>query len=80
MKSWGMVVPRAVAGSLARLVPTAPAKCTSPPKPNVMVLPLPVQSGLSGECFGKRSAVAAAWWAVAGVLGGAEEPPVKNAR
>ncbi len=59
-KSCGMVVPRAVAGFLARLAPTAPAKCTSPPKPRVTVLPLPVQVGLSGECFGKCSAVTTA--------------------
>ncbi len=59
-KSCGMVVPRAVDGFLARLVPTAPAKCTSPPNPSVTDLPLPVQSGLRGECFGKCSAVAAA--------------------
>ena len=59
-KSWGMVVPRAVDGSSARLAPTAPAKCTSPPKASVTVLPLPGQSGLRGECFGKCSAVATA--------------------
>ena len=59
-KSCGIVVPRAVAGFLARLVPTAPAKCTSPPKPRVTVLPLPVQAGLSGECLGNRSAATTA--------------------
>ena len=59
-KSFGMVVPRAVAGSWARLSPTAPAKCTSPPKPSVTVRPLPFQSGLSGESFGKRWATAVA--------------------
>ncbi len=79
-KSCGMFVPRAVEGSLARLAPTAPAKWTSPPKPSVTVLPLPVQSGLSGECFGKCSAVAASWWVVAGALGGGPEPPEKKAK
>ncbi len=52
-KSCGKVSPRAVAGSAASLVPTAPAKCTSPPKPRVTEWPLPAHSGLSGECFGK---------------------------
>ena len=59
-KSFGMVVPRAVAGSLARLSPTAPAKCTSPPKPSVTAWPLPFQSGFRGECFGKRWAATVA--------------------
>ena len=79
-KSWGMPVPRAVEGSWVRLAPTSPAKWTSPPKPRVMVLPLPAQSGLRGECFGKCSAVAAAWWVVVGDLGGGLEPPEKNAK
>ena len=60
-KSWGIVVPSAVDGSLARFSPTTPAKCTSPPKPSVTVLPLPFQSGLSGERFGKCSAATVAW-------------------
>ena len=64
-KSCGIVVPSAVDGSLARFAPTAPAKCTSPPKPSVTVRPLPFQSGLSGECFGKCSAVTVACWVVA---------------
>src|SRR3984957_20714700 len=79
-KSCGMVGPSAVEGFLVRLVPTAPAKWTSPPKPSVTVLPLPVQSGLGGEGFGKCSAVATAWWVVAGALGGVLEPPVKKAK
>jgi len=78
-KSCGIPVPRAVEGFWARRSPTSPAKCTSPPKPTVTVLPLPVQSGLSGECFGKCSAVTTAWWVAAG-LGGALEPPEKNAK
>ena len=73
-----MVVPRAVVGFLARFVPTMPAKWTSPPKPKVMVWPFPLQAGLSGECFGKCSAVVTAWWVVDG--GGGLEPPEKNAR
>ena len=61
-KSWGMVVPSAVAGFLARFSPTTPAKCTSPPNPRVTVLPLPFQSGLSGDRLGKCSAATVAWW------------------
>ena len=76
----GMVVPSAVEGSLARFSPTAPAKCTSPPKPRLTVFPLPFQSGLSGECFGKLSAGAAVWWVVAGGGGGELEPPEMNAK
>ena len=85
-KSCGIVVPRAVDGSLARFTPTAPAKCTSPPKPIVTVRPLPFQSGLSGECFGKCSAVTVACWVVVvevevEVEGGAlPDPPEKNAK
>ena len=52
-KSWGMVVPRAVEGSAARLSPTVPSKWTSPPKPRVTDCPSPVQPGFNGECFGK---------------------------
>ena len=80
VKSCGMVVPRAVAGFLARFVPTTPAKCTSPANPKVTVWPLPVQAGLSGECFGKCSAVVTAWWVVVGGGGGELEPPEKNAK
>ena len=85
-KSWGMVVPSAVDGSFARFSPTTPAKCTSPPKPSVTVLPLPFQSGLSGERFGKRSAVTMAWCpgpvdvVEVPALPGLPEPPEKKAK
>ncbi len=38
----------AVAGSAASRVPSAPSKCTSPPKPNVTGCPFPRQVGESG--------------------------------
>ena len=85
-KSCGIVLPRAVEGFWARFVPTAPAKCTSPPKPMVTECPLPFQSGLSGECVGKCSAATVACWVVEVEVevevevGDLPEPPEKKAR
>ncbi len=84
MRSWvpenscGIVVPRAVDGSLARFSPTTPAKCTSPPKPSVTVRPFPFQSGLRGEWAGKCS-VAATAWCEGGAGGGGVPEPAKTA-
>jgi len=79
-KSRGIVVPSAVDGSVARFAPTVPSKCTSPPKPIVTVRPLPFQSGFSGECSGKCSAVTVACWAGGDAGGVLPEPPEKNAK
>ena len=82
LKSCGMVSPNAVAGSFARRSPTSPAKCTSPPKPMVTGLPLPFQSGLSGECVGNGSAATVSWVVVAvgDGGGGLPDPPEKKAK
>ncbi len=47
--SWGMELPRAVAGLVARFWATAPSKWTSPPNPRVTALPSPLQAGSSGD-------------------------------
>jgi hypothetical protein len=74
-----MVSPRAVEGSWASASPTTPAKCTSPPNPNVTVWPLPFQPGLSGEWAGKCWATV--WFdaeVVDVVVEGVPDPPEKK--
>ena len=64
--SSGTVVPSAVAGLLLSRSPTAPSKCTSPPKAKVTGVPLPFQFGFSGEWAGNDvcdEVVAASWCA-----------------
>ena len=75
--SWLTVVPRAVDGFSVSRWPTADSKCTSPPKAMVTALPLPFQSGLSGECAGNVSWEEGAW---TGGLWALEPPPEKKAR
>ena len=61
--------------------PTAPAKCTSPPKPNGDRLAVPFQSGLRGECCGNDFTAATSWARRAsGRWRLARPPPEKNAR
>ena len=73
-KSWLTVVPSAVFGFWTKRVPTAPAKWTSPPKARVTGRPLPFQSGLRGEWWGKATTT----WCVPpceDVVGGFFPPP-----
>ena len=52
--SWLTVVPSAVVGSLVSRKPSAPSKCTSPPKARVTALPLPFHAGFRGELLRER--------------------------